>query len=213
MKNFLSVFLKFIAVLLAVAFVITTLASLFLYNIEESAFEPDLYKNALVDENIYDRLPSVIGEQLVTSLGFEVCTQNPIACDLENRDPALEQCLDDTLGSQAYQALVWNERSPTEAELQRVEPCFSEFGMPTAQGEQSELAPFMENLTAKDWELLIIGLIPPDELQQMTESGIDEFFAFLNGEQSQASIPMERIKRRLAGDEGLNAVLRFLKVQ
>ena len=213
MKKYLTSFSKFIAVLFAIAFVVTTLATLFLYNVEKSAFNPLLYKKALIDEDIYDRLPSVIGEQLVISTGFEVCAQNPIACDMENRETKLKQCLEDALGDQAYLSLAWNERTPTDAELKRVEPCFAEFGYPTAQGEEHGLAPFMKNLTAKDWEKLIVSLVSPSELQQMTEETINQTFAFLDGDRSEVSIPMGLINKRLAGEEGLDALLHFLQAQ
>lgn len=213
MKKFIDRVLKFITVLLSIAFVIATVAALFLYNIEQTAFTPDLYKQALQDEQIYDRLPSVIGDQLVTSLGFQVCADNPIACGVENRSPELEACLTDTLGAEAYQALALDERAPTEAERQRAVPCFDQYGYPAAQGEESDLAPYMRNLTAKDWELLITGLIPPDDLQHITETALDETFAYLNGAQDTAKIPLESVKRRLNGEEGVQAVLQFLKAQ
>jgi hypothetical protein len=63
-NNVLSVIAKIIAVLCAILFVATTLAALFLFNMERRAFNPNPYKAALANENFYQRLPSILGEVL-----------------------------------------------------------------------------------------------------------------------------------------------------
>jgi hypothetical protein len=63
-SNILSAIAKIIAVLSAILFVATTLAALFLFNMERRAFNPNPYKAALANENFYQRLPSILGEVL-----------------------------------------------------------------------------------------------------------------------------------------------------
>ncbi len=45
-------------------FIVTALAALFLYNLEQRAFNPNTYKEALVNENFYQSLPSLLGQVL-----------------------------------------------------------------------------------------------------------------------------------------------------
>ena len=63
-NNVLSVIAKIVAVLCAIFFAATTLAALLLFNMERRAFNPNPYKAALVNENFYQRLPSILGEVL-----------------------------------------------------------------------------------------------------------------------------------------------------
>ena len=55
---------KITAVFFAILFVLSLVLTLFLYNIENTVFNPQTYKTALQDEEIYTRLPAVIGSQI-----------------------------------------------------------------------------------------------------------------------------------------------------
>jgi hypothetical protein len=61
---------KFIAIILAALFVITALAVLPLFNVGLHLFSPDVYKRALDQQNIYDRLPTIAAEQLYTQMHY-----------------------------------------------------------------------------------------------------------------------------------------------
>ncbi len=213
MKNFFNGLAKFTAVLFAILFVLSFVTTLFLYSLEKNAFNAETYKEALRNESVYDRLPAVIGDQLVATMGFDICTENLIACDLENRSPALESCLENALGSEAYLTLTNNERSPAEAEKSRYIPCFEYFGYPEAKENDNAIAPLLGNLTAKDWEVLLIALIPPDNLEKMGEEIIDETFAFLNGSTTIAKVSFLDFKHRLVSEAGVDAVLALIEVQ
>ncbi|MBT3188597.1 MAG: hypothetical protein HN736_07065 [Anaerolineae bacterium] len=204
---------KFIAVLSAILFVISLVAALFLYSLEKNAFDAETYKEALQDEGVYERLPAVIGDQLVSTMGIDRCAENPVTCDLENRSPTLDICLEKALGSEAYQALSNNERSPSDAEKVRYIPCFNEYGYPAIEKNDNPITPLIGNLTAKDWELLIIALIPPDDLENMSEETIDQLFAFLNGSTDSASISFRSLKNRLVSEAGTDAVMRLIEAQ
>jgi hypothetical protein len=71
------------AVLFSVLFVITAFISILLINIQNQAFNPETYKQALSESGIYDRLPELIGEQIVSSVNRNPCIQNPTACTEE----------------------------------------------------------------------------------------------------------------------------------
>ncbi len=213
MQKFFGGLRKFIAIICAVLFVVTTLLALLLYNVEKRAFNARVYKQALIEQDVYSRLPGLIGEGLVASMDYDLCADNPIACDAENRPPELEACLQDALGDQAYLALVWNERAPTEAELRRADPCFGEYGLPGSGPQKDGPPAFMKNLTAKDWEVLITALLPPEELEPLAEEALDQVFAYLNGETNSAQLSLTGIKRRLASEAGVDAVLQFLSAQ
>jgi len=192
MNNLFSKIAKIFAIFFAIAFIITLVLSTFLYQLEKNAFTPNTYKEALVEENIYDRLPAVIGDQLVASTGFTPCKDNPVACGVEERSAVLERCLEDALGKEAYQSLAFNERPPTEAEVNRFTPCFDEYGYPE-QTENNAIPPIAKNLTAKDWEVFLTTLIPSNELQRLTEESIDQVFSVLNGDAKTATLPLKTI--------------------
>jgi hypothetical protein len=64
MENTLKVFVRILAGFFAILFVITTVLAFALYNIEQSAFDADLYKRALTEEKIYQRLPELTAQGL-----------------------------------------------------------------------------------------------------------------------------------------------------
>lgn len=56
---------KFIALFLAVAFVVSLVLSFFLYSFEKNAFDAETYKKAFLDKKFYKRIPAALGDQLV----------------------------------------------------------------------------------------------------------------------------------------------------
>ncbi len=61
---------KFIAFVLAALFVVTTVIALPLFNVGLHLFSPGLYKRALDQQGIYDRLPAIAAEQLYTQAHY-----------------------------------------------------------------------------------------------------------------------------------------------
>lgn len=79
MRNFWSVIAKVCAILLSIAFVLSAVLSLLLTSIDRRLLNASIYKNALVQQQVYDRLPGVLAEQLVLVLKSTSTTngQNP----------------------------------------------------------------------------------------------------------------------------------------
>jgi hypothetical protein len=87
---------KVFTVLLAILFVITAVTSIFMVNSIKFAFDPEVYKQALSSTGVYDRLPELIGEQIVYSLNRNPCVQDPTTCTEEqlNATPAYLSSVD-----------------------------------------------------------------------------------------------------------------------
>ncbi|RLD04002.1 MAG: hypothetical protein DRI32_06440, partial [Chloroflexi bacterium] len=119
MQKILPTLTKIFAIIFAIFFVITLVSAFFFYGLEQHAFDAETYKSALLNQGVYDRLPAVIGDQLVLSLGVDRCLENPVSCETEYRSEELESCLLDALGSESYRALSNNERPLTKAENER----------------------------------------------------------------------------------------------
>ncbi len=189
-------------------------SALFLYNIEQYAFSSETYKDALRNENVYERLPAILGDQLVVSMGVDHCAENPVSCETEYRSEELESCLLDALGSESYRALSNNERPLSNAENERIAPCYEEHGYPkTEEGEKEFLSSLTKNLTAKDWEDFILVLLPPEELKNISEETLNELFEYLNGNANSAKLSLVKLKERLTSEEGLDAVMALIEAQ
>jgi hypothetical protein len=59
---------KFLAVLCAVLFVMSSVAVLLLFNIERKAFSSDTYKQAFANQGLYQRIPTMLASMLATSI-------------------------------------------------------------------------------------------------------------------------------------------------
>lgn len=64
MENTLKVFTRILAGFFAILFVLTTVLAFALYFIEQSAFDAGLYKQALAEEKVYQRLPELTAHGL-----------------------------------------------------------------------------------------------------------------------------------------------------
>jgi len=64
MENTLKVFARILAGFFAILFVLTTVLAFALYFTEQSAFDADLYKQALTEEKVYQRLPELAAQGL-----------------------------------------------------------------------------------------------------------------------------------------------------
>jgi|GEM_PF-888117 len=384
MRKFLTFLSKTIAVIFAILFVITAVLVILLFNIERKLFDADLYKSALADQQIYERLPGIVGNLLTTSISYNPCAENPLLCedipdelracyiqklgqeryvalasgqeqpteaDLQNtqscRDqygqqpeqPAMKQnmlllgpselvgcykqalgdefyqtlahderhpteaefisltpcmpkipsdinpfsyaspelqtctrdalgedvyneissnkrpptdpemtqmascfarlgfpsietpasqgtsenplltappdvqaCVKQAIGEQAYDELYNNKRPPTETEIQQITPCFGQLGS-QGGGQEGGMPPFMQNLKASDWEAIIKILMPPDELQTITENTLDQLFAYLDGKTNRVSVSLMKLKERLAGQAGKDAIRQLIAAQ
>ncbi len=204
---------RFLATLFALFFVITTLLALLFYNLERRVFTLRIYDQALSEHNVYERLPALLAEMMVITLNYDPCAENPIACAAESPPPALETCLIEALGEEAYLAISQAERPPTEAEQQRAAPCLERFGALPEETPEENTPPFLKNLTAADWEILFTALLPPQTARSMVLETVAQTLAYLNGRRDAVQINLRPVKARLGSEAGLKAFLSLLKAQ
>lgn len=81
MKSFLRGCSQAIAAILAILFVITAVIVLMVFNIERGLLRSDLYKDALVENGLYERLPGILAKQQVHSITYNPCAEDPSQCE------------------------------------------------------------------------------------------------------------------------------------
>jgi hypothetical protein len=86
MQKALRVIAKSLAIFLIVLFVITALLALSLSTAGWRLFGPNLYKRALAKEDIYARVPALAGEQILYSLNYNPCAEDPDCVEGERGD-------------------------------------------------------------------------------------------------------------------------------
>lgn len=215
MKKFLHALGILVAVVCAVLFVVGGVIALLLFNLERGLFDATIYARAMEEQNLYERLPHVAAEAIVAVMSSDPCPLNPVACNAESQPPALIACLQNDLGSVTYLELAQNRRDPDAAELEIVRACYDQAGVPLPVERQRRGGPpgFMTNLTANDWEILLVAILPPDELRALTDQALRGIFAVLNNEADQASLSLVGLKQRLAGEDGYRALLQLMRAQ
>jgi hypothetical protein len=217
-RKFLSVIARVIAAIFATLFVITAVIGILLTTLNGQIFNANLYKNALVEQNIYSRLPEIVGAAITRSVLNDPCAQNPLACSIDSASPELQACLTTALGTEAYQAIGSGSRSPTTAELQLAQPCLNRYasGLPAKQQmgmSSGGMSSVLQNITAADWQAMLTIVLPTDEIKAMTESTLDQTFAYLNGEGISVYVPLESLKQSLLGPNGAALFLQVLMSQ
>jgi hypothetical protein len=200
-----------LAGLSAALFTLTALAALLFFNFERRAFNPNTYKQALADQKIYEQVPAMVGELMVASANYDPCAVNPIVCQAESSSPEAAACFENALGKSNYEAILYDDRAPSEIELQQAQRCLDQF--PPAPSQDNGPPPFLANLNVDEWRGLITALLPPADLQGMVDQAFDSVFAVLNGRAETAHLDLTGIKTRLTGPAGLEAVLTLLRAQ
>ena len=76
---------KTLASICAILFVVLIVLALPLNNILATTLDPNSYKRALEVQDLYGRLPSLIGEEIVFSMTYNPCVENPAGCAGENQ--------------------------------------------------------------------------------------------------------------------------------
>jgi len=210
MRKVFTFFARFIAAIFAILFVITAVLALLLFNVERQLFNPNLFKRALTEQQIYKHLPGIIGELMTTSMSYNPCAQNPLVC--EDISAELRACYTQRLGEERYTALTSGQDQPTEVEKEAIQPCIGQLSTASYEDQGGPPA-FMQNLTAADWEAIIEALAPPELLQALTENVLDQVFAYLNGETATANISLLKLKERITGQAGQDALQLLMAAQ
>lgn len=68
-------------------------------------------------------------------------------------------------------------------------------------------------ISQQDWEKILATLLPPDELQALTNEALDSAFDYLNGKKDSASISLLPFKQHMAGASGVETVKQILSAQ
>jgi hypothetical protein len=209
MGKFFTWIARLLAGLCAVLFVVSFLAALVLVNAESILFRAQTYKDALQAQNIYDRLPKLLAEQILINLTNNPCKEKGLMCLSEAPSP-LRTCLEGRLGGEVVTQL-WLGRTPTSPENASIESCVREFGeIPNPILPDPPI--YLKYLTVQDWEVLINTLAPPAELKVISEQTLDSVFSFLEGGAGQAEVSLTPIKQSLTTN-GSEAIQRVLAVQ
>jgi hypothetical protein len=216
--KFLTVVARVIAAVFASLFVLTTVLAILLTSLNEQLFNASLYKNALLDRNIYARMPEIVAAAISSSNSSNACSLDPLSCAIDSSSLQMQVCLTNALGTDAYKALGNGSRSPSDPELQLAKPCLEQYGpgqtYSNQTGENSNGMPsFLQNLTSADWQALLTILLPPDALKTMTESALDQSFAYLNGGVESVYIPLDSLKQSLLSPSGAALFLQVLNSQ
>jgi len=72
---------------------------------------------------------------------------------------------------------------------------------------------YLKALTVADLESSISSILPPEELQTLTNDALDSIFDYLNGETDSAVISLLPFKRHFATDSGVEAIKNILRAQ
>ncbi len=86
-------------------------------------------------------------------------------------------------------------------------------GQVLAKDSSESNTPFVKQLTSENWATIIQTLLPPEQLQTMTEEAITQIFAYLNNETNDPHISLLPLKQRLSGPAGMNAAISLIHAQ
>ena len=214
MGKFWSGIARFFAVVFAIVFVLTTMVALLLVNIDRELLVSGTYKTVLARQQIYARMPRIIAEQLVMTMNYNPCTENPLMC--ENIVPKVRECAQSALGDQRYAVLATDVERPSDAEIKMLQDCVNKYmpGIQPSSGNSSKSAPALfKSISARDMETVIAVLLPPDLLKVQTENLFDQVFSYLNGGQDMISINLVNLKQRLASQTSFEAILKLIRSQ
>ncbi len=218
MRKFFTVIARFIAGIFALFFVITTILAIVLSDLNEKIFDARLYKNALDEQNLYARLPEIVGMAITSDFLSNPCAENQLVCSIDGASPQLQACLTTALGANAYDAIGSGRRNPTSSELQRSQNCLDLYGSKETAKSQTDasgggMPSIFQNLTAADFQAILTNILPPATLKTMVESTIDQIFAYLNGNTNTVAVPLGDLKERLLGPAGKDLIMQLLLAQ
>ncbi|MBI4762065.1 MAG: hypothetical protein HY780_12735 [Chloroflexi bacterium] len=216
---------------MAVLFVLTASLVLLALNVDQQLLHSDIYKRALAEQQIYERLPALAGEQLGTGIAFNPCAEDPerTECKLEgdadvhtsplapvftDGSPELQACVRQAIGAEVFETLAASKRLPKNAEFLKIRTCLRQYSLPEGTHVGAEGAPqYTAMLDQADWTKILATLLPADWLQTQTESALDQLFEFLELKGDQIKISLVEFKARLMGEAGRSILLQIVRAQ
>ncbi|HJR81862.1 MAG TPA: hypothetical protein VJ821_17450 [Anaerolineales bacterium] len=228
LRKFAALLAKSLAILFSGLSVIALVLALLLVSVQQIVFNPETYKRIFAEQNLYERLPALIAENsswIKNDLG-DPCADETAVCTLESSSPAgtllssaspdVQACAQLALGAEVYETLYSGERSPTRRETRRINACIREVRRNERAkhpGIGGDLVPILDDFSQAQWEGLFRILLPADELRRMSDSALDEVFAYLNGQSESASVSFVGLKQRFTGESGEELILFLLASQ
>lgn len=214
-----------VAAICACLFIALAVPLMLLLNVGRDLLAPSLYKDALVSQDVYGRLPELAAEQIAYSTyassssgvsGKAASDLAFIASAIASASTSLSSCLEDGLGVAAYADLKAATRAATPMETEQIKTCLRASGAPSTISQTIDGMPiFFWMLTESDWRGVLVALLPPDWVQAQAERAIDQFYSEVQSGQGNAVVDLSLValKTRLEGPEGFDAVARLINAQ
>ena len=83
----------------------------------------------------------------------------------------------------------------------------------TSSAANGNADPYLKTLTVENWETTIATLLPPEELQTLTNNTLDSIFNYLNGNTDSVVVSLLPFKSHLASEAGVEAIKQILQAQ
>lgn len=207
---------RFTAVFFAISFVLTATAAILVTNIKPHLLNAATYKNALAAQQVYSRLPQIITEQVLASINYDPCQADPLLC--AGATPGFINCAKAALGEEHYKVLSSSAVRLAEVDKQRLQTCLDQYGSnllspPGGQNAVGGMAPFLQTLGATNLDALVTQLIPPDEMQAMTDDALSQVFAYLNGQKDTVTISLVLLKQHISSPAGMDILVGIILAQ
>lgn len=230
MRTCLGMIAKFIAVILAMLFIVVTVLALLLLTVETQLLAPNVYKRVLAEQRIYERAPALVAETLARGVinpcaddpeleqckteGKSAPSENPLIAALPSASLEFQDCLKRGVGAEAFAALVGATREPKSNEIKQIQSCMKQYGVPTGLKLQQGGPPlYLWILDQSDWEAVLSVLLPAAWTQAQTESVLDQVFAYLDSKTEIVKFSLVELKARIAGDVGVATFLQLVRAQ
>jgi len=204
---------RLLAFLLAIAFVLTAVAALLLQVVDQELLISSTYKDALISQQAYTRLPRVLAEQLVFSMNYNSCVDDALRC--ENVIADVKDCARTALGDQRYEALASGDGRPNDTEREQLHACVAKYqpDLQASAGAPGGIPALIRSIDASQLENVIVGLLPPEQTKLLADDLLDQLFAYLNGQQDSVTLHLVGLKKSLSSPAALQALLDFLRAQ
>jgi len=204
---------RFLAVLLSLVFILTAVAAMLLQVADQELLVSSTYKDALISQQAYTRLPRVLAGQLVFSMDYNPCVDDALRC--ENALADVKDCARTALGDPRYEALASGDGRPTDAERNQLHACVTKYqpDLQSASETTGAIPALIRSIGAPQLENVIVGLLPPEQTKLLADNLLDQLFAYLNGQQDSITLHLVSLKQSLSSPAALKALLDFLRAQ